>query len=101
MRPFFHFFLLLILCPFCLIAQDNTLYTYQQLSRTYYVKQKDSLKKAWICPTIYKDKATKKKYQEIWDSRTEFIVNAIDNQNYVFEPEVSNYIQSIIDQISL
>jgi Peptidase family M48 len=101
MRPFLPFFMLLILCPFCLMAQVNGLYTYQQLSKTFYAKQKDSLKKAWICPAIYKDKATKKKYQEIWDSRTDFIVSAIDNQDYVFEPEVGNYIQAIIDQISL
>lgn len=94
-------FLLFVLCPFFLTAQTNSLYTYQQLSRTFYAKQRDSLKKAWVCPGIYKDKATQKKYQEIWDSRTDFIITAIDNQNYVFEPEVFNYIQGIIDQISL
>jgi predicted Zn-dependent protease len=92
-------FLLPFLCSFLVKAQTNSLYTYQQLSRVFYAKQKDSLKKAWICPTIYKDKTTQKKYQEIWDSRTDFITTAIDNQNYVFEPEVWNYIEEIIEQI--
>jgi hypothetical protein len=101
MSFFYRFFVLLLFCPFCLTAQVTSIYTYQQLSRTFYAKQKDSLKKAWVCPAIYKDKATSKKYQEIWDSRTDFIVSAIDNQNYVFEPEVGNYIQGIIDQIRL
>src|ERR1700722_10629679 len=101
MKILFRFSLIFILSPFYLIAQVKSIYTYQELSKTFYAKQKDSLKKAWICPDLYKDKATKKKYQEIWNSRTDFIVSAIDNQNFVFEPELGNYLQSIIDQISL
>lgn len=101
MKPLSYISLLLLLFPFLSAAQTNSLYTYQQLSRTFYAKQRDSLKKAWACPNIYKDKSTQKKYQEICDSRTDFIVNAIDNQNYVFEPEVFGYIQGIIDQISV
>ena len=50
-----------ITLPFCSSkAQTNTLYTYQQLSKDFYAKQKDSLKKAWTCPGIYSNRATQK-----------------------------------------
>lgn len=91
--------LVLMLLPSVLKAQQSQPYTYQQLSKTYYASQKDSLKKAWVCPEAFKNKATQKKYKEIWDSRTEFITAAIDDQDFIFEPEVYNYVQSIIDQI--
>jgi len=81
-------------------AQSRSPYTYQQLSKTFYGKQKDSLKKAWVCPDIYKNKATQKKYKEIWESRTDFITDAIETQNYVYEPELYNYIQGIIKQLA-
>jgi len=90
---------LLLLLSIVLKAQQTQLYTYQQLSKTYYAFQKDSLKKAWVCPDAFKNKATQKKYKEIWDSRTEFIAAAIEDQDFIFEPEVCNYIQSIVDQI--
>jgi len=65
----------------------------------YYAKQKDSLKKAWICPVIYKEKATQKKYREFWDSRTDFITGAIADDDFVHDKDVFNYVQGIIDQI--
>ena len=80
-------------------AQPNALYTYQQLSGTYYAFQRDSLKKAWDCPEIYNTKATQRKYKEIWDSRTDFITAAINDQDYVYEPTVFGYLQGIINQI--
>jgi len=81
-------------------AQTKTLYTYQQLSKFCYSKQKDSLKKAWACPVIYKNKATQKEYKKIWDSRTDFLTSSIDDQNYIYEPEMFNYIQAIIKQLA-
>src|SRR5215218_5925641 len=100
MRPLKTLLPVLFLFPFFLLkAQTNSLYTYQQLSRTFYAKQKDSLRKAWQCPEIYKNKATQKKYEEIWDLRTDFITSAIENQNFVYEPEVFSYVENIIDQI--
>src|SRR5579872_517276 len=90
-----------ILVPFSgLKAQTSSLYTYQQLSKDFYSKQKDSLKKTWVCPVIYKNKVTQKKYKDIWDSRTEFLTSAMEGQNYVYEPELYNYIQGIIKQIA-
>lgn len=80
-------------------AQTSPLYTYQQLSNIYYAKQKDSIKKAWVCPAIFSNKTTQKKYREIWDNRTDFISIAIEKQNYVYEPEVFAYLQAIIDEI--
>jgi hypothetical protein len=96
--------LVIIFCvtlPFYgLKAQTKSPYTYQQLSKKFYEKQKDSLKKAWTCPNIYSNKATQKKYKEIWESRTDFITSAIETQNYVYEPELFNYIQDIIKQLA-
>src|SRR5687768_17281188 len=80
-------------------AQHKNLYSYQELSHFFYEKQKDSLKKAWTCPSIYKEKETQKKYREIWDGRTDFITSAIASDNYVRDADVYNYVQEIILQI--
>ena len=43
----------ILLCPLHkALAQDQSLYNYQDLSHLYYAKQKDSLKKAWVCAAI-------------------------------------------------
>ncbi|WP_143305408.1 M48 family metalloprotease [Chitinophaga vietnamensis] len=80
--------------------QPGSLYDYQDLSHTRYARQKDSLKKAWTCPSIYKEKETQKKYREIWDNRTDFIVNAIEEDGYVYEREIYNYLDGVISQIA-
>ncbi|MBA4198642.1 MAG: peptidase M48 Ste24p [Chitinophaga sp.] len=92
---FFFSFLILSNAQF----QINTLYTYQDLSNSYYTKIKDSLKKNWLCPAIYSEKERQKKYKEFWDSRTDFICNAIDNQNFIYCKGINNYIKGIIDEI--
>ncbi|HVU56800.1 MAG TPA: M48 family metalloprotease [Puia sp.] len=80
-------------------AQVTPLYTYQDLSHIFYAKQKDSLKKAWVCPSVYKTKETQKQYKEIWDQRTDFITGAIADDAYVKDQDVYPYIDGIIDQI--
>lgn len=80
-------------------AQQQTVYTYQQLSNVYYAAQKDSLKRAWVCPDVYPERAVQKKFREIWDGRTEFLTSAIEKQHFLYEPEVYDYLQGIIDQI--
>ena len=81
-------------------AQDNGLYTYQDLSHIYYARAKDSLRRTWTCPSLFKDKTTQKKYKEIWDGRTEMITDNINNDDYVHDKEVYSYIQSIVHQIA-
>ena len=81
-------------------AQIKNSYSYQQLSQFYYSKQSDSIKKAWVCPVIYKDKNTQKKYKEMWDERTSFITSAIDNGNFIHDDIIYNYIEQIIDDIA-
>src|ERR1700743_700542 len=83
----------------CVSAQNQTLYTYQQLSDKYYVTQKDSLKKAWVCPEVSTDRAVQKKFRELWDDRTTFLVSAIEKQHFVDEPELQQYLQGIVDQL--
>jgi hypothetical protein len=90
---------LLILLFSGLYTQSQPLYSYQELSHLFYTKQKDSLKRAWICPVAYKQKETQKKYKEYWDGRTDFITGAIVADNYVHDRDICNYIQDIIDQI--
>lgn len=83
-----------------LYAQPQSLYSYQDLSHLYYQKQKDSLKKAWVCPTAFKDKAAQKKYKEIWDERTDGMLGAINNDDYVHDNEVYNYVDDIVRQLT-
>ncbi len=89
--------------PASLLSFDRLLsqqiYLYQDLSNLAYARQKDSLKKAWVCPALFKEKTTQKKYKELWDSRTDFIVSAIDNQKYVREQEIHSYISAILNQL--
>jgi Zn-dependent protease with chaperone function len=79
--------------------QPNSLYTYQDLSRFYYSRQKDSLKKAWACPDAFKEKAAQKKYKEIWDNRTEWVTNYIATDAYVHDKEIGDYVQSIVNEL--
>ncbi|MBS1564509.1 MAG: M48 family metalloprotease, partial [Bacteroidetes bacterium] len=91
---------LILLAATCsLQAQNKSLYNYQDLSHLFYQKQKDSLKKAWACPAIYTDKATQKQYKEIWDSRTDFLLGAIADDDYVHDKEVYEYVDGIISQL--
>lgn len=81
-------------------AQNQSLYSYQDLSGFSFAKQKDSLKKTWDCPQLYKDKTTQKKYKEIWDDRTDFITNAIEANDFVNDGEIYNYIGHIIADLT-
>lgn len=80
-------------------AQIKPLYAYQDLSHIFYAKQKDSLKKAWSCPSVYDSRETQRQYREIWDQRTDFITQAIRDDAYVKDEDVYLYIDGIIDQI--
>ena len=93
--------LLFALCVsyYSLYSQYNSLYNYEDLSHIYYLKQKDSIKKNWTCPDLYKIKERQKKYKEIWDSRTDFITSAFETKDYVYEKELFAYLQTIIDEI--
>jgi hypothetical protein len=90
--------LLLLMCG--VYAQPHDLYNYQDLSHLYYQKQKDSLKKIWVCPSVFSAKATQKKYKEYWDQRTESILAAIGQDDYVHDRDVYAYIAGIVQQIA-
>jgi Zn-dependent protease with chaperone function len=81
-------------------AQENGLYSYQDLSHFYYVKAKDSIRRSWSCPAAFKDKAAQKKYKEIWDQRTDQLVAMINDDDYVHDKEVYGYVENIVRQIS-
>jgi Zn-dependent protease with chaperone function len=81
-------------------GQTNSLYNYQDLSHFYYAKQKDSIRKAWVCPPSFKNKETQKKYKELWDNRTEMLTEAIVSDVYVHDNEVYNYVDAIVRQIA-
>jgi hypothetical protein len=97
LKPLLTVFIILFSLP--VISQTKALYNYQDLSHLYYQKQKDSLTKAWVCPSLYKEKTTQKKYKEIWDERTSFITSAIESDNYIHDIDVYNYVEGIITQI--
>lgn len=91
--------LLVFVSPLNSIAQTNEVYKYQYLSHIFYARQKDSLKKNWICPSLYKEKETQKKYREIWDSRIKFITAAIEDKDFVRDNEVYDYVNAILTDI--
>ena len=96
-------FMIFFILPGLLSAaygQTPNLYSYQDLSHLYYQPQKDSLKKAWVCPEVFKERDPQKKLREFWDQRTENITTAIANDDYVHEEEVYDYIAGIVRQIS-
>jgi Zn-dependent protease with chaperone function len=97
-KPLLTALLTIITIP--VVAQTkSSLYNFQDLSHIYYKKQKDSLNKAWVCPSLYKEKTTQKKYKEIWDQRTSFFTGAIDDDSYIRDKEVYDYVDGIITQI--
>ena len=63
LKPLITVFITLFSLP--VVSQTKALYNYQDLSHLYYQKQKDSLLKAWVCPSLYKDKTTQKKYLSV------------------------------------
>lgn len=80
-------------------AQRQRMYAFQDLSKIYYKKQKDSIENAWKCPSVFDDRSTQKKYKEIWDDRTRFVTRSFDDNDYVYEKEVVGYVNGIIDQL--
>ena len=80
-------------------AQNKNPYSYQELSNFSYVKLRDSLKKNWVCPALYTNKETQKKFKELWDSRTEMVINGINNNDFINEKEIYNYLDAILSQI--
>jgi len=81
-------------------AQQNGLYTYQDLSHFFYAKAKDSIRRSWSCPTVFKDKAAQKKFKDIWDQRTDAFTAMINDDDYVHDKEVYGYVESIVRQIA-
>src|SRR5580658_1965476 len=97
------YLLLFVILPGLLTTaygQTNSLYSYQDLSHLYYQAQKDSLKKAWVCPDVFKERDTQKKLREFWDARTENITDAIIHDDYVHDQDVYSYVAGIVRQIS-
>lgn len=93
---------LLALLPVSFVfAQKDKLYNFQDLSGTFYAKQKDSLKKNWVCPVIYKDKETQKYYNDLWDKRTAITTKAIDDNDFVNDGEVYTYLNNIMHDIAV
>lgn len=80
-------------------AQSNGLYSYNELSHLYYASLKDSIKKNWNCPVIFKNKETQKKYKEFWDSRSSVLLDAISAKNFIHDKELYDYVGSIVNQI--
>ncbi|MDQ3277689.1 MAG: peptidase M48 Ste24p, partial [Bacteroidota bacterium] len=101
-RPAHAVYLLFAFIPLFSLAPvfaQNSLYSFQDLSQTAYARQRDSLKGAWTCPALYTEKATQKKYRELWEARTEFITAAINDQQYLAEKEIYAYLAGILDQL--
>ncbi len=80
-------------------SQEQTFSTYSDLSSFSYAKQKDSLKKAWTVSTIFKDKKTQNEYAEIWKSRTDFLLDGIEGNDFVYNKDIVDYVNGIITDL--
>lgn len=74
-------------------------YQYQQLSSIYYKNYKDSIKKHWKCPSVFKSKSTQKEYEASWENRKERIITEIDNNSFVREEVVYDYVHNIFKEL--
>ncbi len=91
--------LLSLLMPRHAFSQIKTLYKYGHLSHIYYQQKKDSINENWLCPDLYKDKATQKQYREIWNNRKDRFSAEIEHRCFVYEKVVYNYLDGIIAQL--
>ncbi len=82
-----------------ILAQESNFSKYDDLSKFSLAKQKDSIKKAWTVPAIYKNKETQKKYADIWNDRSDFLVNAMQANNFIHNKAIYNYVDAIIQQL--
>lgn len=87
---------LLLLCSAFSYAQNASLYEFNHLSSLYFSKQTDSLKKAWVCKEEFDKKVTQKKFKEIWDERTEFLIKSLKDNDYVYSSEIQAYLEGIV-----
>src|SRR4051812_2536309 len=94
-KPYTFSLIILMIFSGSVSAQTTNPYSYQDLSHLFYEKQKDSIRKTWICPLVYKEKATQKLYKDLWDDRVGFIYDAIVDKDFVHEKEVYNYVDQI------
>jgi len=90
---------LLLLCSAFSYAQNASLYEFNHLSSLYFSKQTDSLKKAWVCKEEFDKKVTQKKFKEIWDERTEFLIKSLKDNDYVYSSEIQAYLEGIVEQL--
>lgn len=93
-----------LLCSFVLIAlltqaQTFSPGTYDELSGASMKKQKDSLKAALKCPELFSKKETQKKYKEIWEARTSYILEAIESNQFIQSKSLYNYTYQILQQL--
>jgi hypothetical protein len=91
--------LLFIAGAFQARAQVSNPYEYAMLSHKAYANLRDSLKKNWVAPAQYKDKETQKKFREIWEERTDFIVSAINDKDFVREEALYQYLDGLLQQL--
>ncbi len=96
----FLFFLVIIFPASAVLSQSNNPYNFQDLSNTFYARQKDSIKKNWTCPVLYKEKETQKMYKGIWDERTSFITNEIESNDFVHDKDIYNYLDQVLTEIT-
>ncbi len=80
-------------------SQENEFSKYSDLSKFAFAKQKDSLKKSWAVPATYKNKKTQTKYAEIWKGRTDFLLDAIEGNDFLYNKEIFDYLNDLITQL--
>ncbi len=89
------FYLIYILFYVNVNGQGSNFYEFNNLSSIYYSSKIDSLKKG-VKPAVIFSKETQKVYEEQVNSRVEAIVQSLKVNQFVYQPEIYNYINSIL-----
>lgn len=79
---------------------ENNYYKYSQLSSIQYKNYRDSLKKYWECPNVFKNKSTQKEYESYWSERSGSLTKAIDNNDFIKDSILYPYLFQLTTELT-
>lgn len=75
------------------------LYSSNDLSSVYLKTLAEDTRKSWTCPSEYSDKKTQKSFCEIWQTRTDYFISGIRENDFLHQPEISKLLDGIATEI--
>jgi hypothetical protein len=78
---------------------QGQLYSINDMSSVHLKKLAEEMKKSWTCPADYSDKKTQKSFCEIWQSRTDYLIASIRDNDFIHQPEISKLLDEIATEL--